>query len=1267
MARASYLQSSFLGGEWSPFMQGRMERQDYRTAMNRALNLIVLEEGSAPRRSGTRFVGPTRRSAPAKLKAFHFDTSSPYVMEFTAGHLRFYFKNSLVLADEGHAVGGVVPGSPAAATTITANDFALGDEVLFYQPDGMANIGIAPLLNRTFYLAGAPADVNHFTFVDTVDLVDLTETVSLAGIGLRVAKVLDYATVYTADQLAAIRTVQDSENVLVLHHDVKPYKVTSVDAVAPSPTATFSYGPAVFTDGPYADPFKDGSTVTPSGLSGSITLTASIGSGDQTPAFTGFATTDVGRMIRLFSEPLDWGSGTSYAAGATVRFNGAYWAALKANSGKQPDLDVTNWSIDTSAAVWTWGRITGYTSPTIVTVAIEPLVIGEDNVASGPLLYTHAIQTWRMGLYSTTSGYPSCGCYHEGRLWLAGAVKNRFDAGVSNQTFNFAPTGRDGTVADQNGISYVFNSKDIQNILWMEPDDQGILAGTKGGEWLIRASSLNDPLTPTSIQAHPTTHEGARDLAPVRTGLALCYVHKHGRKLMEYLANPQPGKFSANNLSLTAKHLSAPGIAEIAYQQELAPVIWARLDDGGLIGCSYRRDDPYGTQPVQYAAWHRHALGHGRAVESLVAGPSVDGTLDSVTIVTKDDAPHYWVEMLADLFDEDTDVTEAFFVDGGSPAVAAEISGSNIVLYGFHYLIGESLSVMIGGLDCGDFTVAAGGTLTVPLGSDAGGLLTEAYLLELTNSGSTFDGLGVTILKTPAGPRPDPTYGSIIRYQDTTGVTSQSGSLPGWDTNRFYAIQTGVDFGLYVFNLATGALLYTKTVTMMGLSFLNVSPMAMDVDEQFMYVVDDASNSGRLNKIRLSDLTVVGSFGTSSSHFGTDDTHFAHPLSMICIKAGSKNFLVSSSLLGLGIMSGNEISIIDTDTMEWTGFVTYLTEERGVVCRGPSFTIGDYGWAQAYVLGHFVTGTGGVPDPMTLYGVVATSTGGTGLYGIGGITPADVDPSWTDWDPVKGLIYDETDGNVIFAVGNLTAYRLVKVSTADASVLWAITVDAVPGGDGSLNTTRCRGGKLVYYTGVGANGKAYQIDTIAGTATTTTVISTPGGDHAYNSDTGQLVFLGSYASGGGAPTPISPTVSASGKYFTFGASGSTPAAVNYFGPLVAGFTFTTQGQIVRPVSPQETGLRSGPGLGNTRRSHMAAALMHRSQGVEWGTVFDNLRPMLFEQPSGLSYTELELWSGIFQATIEDDASYDSMVCWQITRPHPATMLAIEPFLMSEDR
>jgi hypothetical protein len=120
--------------------------------------------------------------------------------------------------------------------------------------------------------------------------------------------------------------------------------------------------------------------------------------------------------------------------------------------------------------------------------------------------------------------------------------------------------------------------------------------------------------------------------------------------------------------------------------------------------------------------------------------------------------------------------------------------------------------------------------------------------------------------------------------------------------------------------------------------------------------------------------------------------------------------------------------------------------------------------------------------------------------------------------------------------------------------------------------------------------------------------------------------------------------------------------------VVIGFCFATKGQIVRPVMPQETGSRTGPAQGETRRGHMFTALLLNTQGISFGTTFTHLQPaQLAATRNGPIYPLTSLFSGVHQDTLNDDYSFDGMLCWQIIRPYPSTIVNIGGWLHTQER
>lgn len=944
MARASYQQSSFAGGEWSQAAQGNYASPSYRTAMSTCLNGVLLDTGAWGRRPGTKLAGTTRGGAKGRLIRYGLAEAQPYNMEFTDGHLRFWDGLDLVTANDDATVVSVSAANPAVVTVSASTTWATADQGFF---DGLGTatpllqgrlFAITVLTPTTFSLADALTG----TAIDGATLGSL-----VTAPAPKFKRARDIVTPYSANTWSNLRSVQAEKVAVLLNGSVRPQLLQATDA---TPFETFALTPSFFRDGPYLDPVSGGALATPSGLTGIISLALSFNAYSAATAYTlgdyvtsvginyksladanlantpassptfwvavqagdpisssGFVTTDIGRHVRLYSEPALWDVATAYVAKNIVAYGGTYWTCLVNNTGNAPGNDLINWTLTpANAAIWSWGIITslgnaisanpagsvnigdmtgggglaaafdgttnqddthsasvvrtsvlpaysltgsayigknfGPSPQAIGSVALYPSsgsgffqahttgiggpddtrITGESvtfnlrakasapvNAADGtllgtttiaanqataitipssdttttwayvwveilvtttsigfvtctqtiyaaemqflgaagtgssavnveilgpPLLYTSAVRAWRIGAYSDTTGWPKCGTYHEGRLWLSGAIGNRFDSSMSDDPYVFSPTGPDGTVASNNGITYTFNASDVETIFWMEPDQQGIICGTQGGEWLVQASALNQPLTPTSIQAHRYTRIKCANIAPVRCEHTTVFVQANQRRLMEYFADVYSGKFAAPNLSTSAKHLAATNLLEIAYQQDLQPVIWARTGVGQLIGVSYKRDSLISKDGPTLAAWHQHTLGSARTVESVCVGPSPDGNLENLALVTSDGTTRH-VEVMADLFEE-TDTTGWHLDDGLAPSSYAILPAAGlatkVTLYGLWLLNGKTVDVMCNGLDCGQ-VVVANGQADVTFGDGVGagtggGLFTRAYV-----------------------------------------------------------------------------------------------------------------------------------------------------------------------------------------------------------------------------------------------------------------------------------------------------------------------------------------------------------------------------------------------------------------------------------------------------------------------------------------------------------------------------------------------------------
>lgn len=679
-----------------------------------------------------------------------FDLDSPIYKWDGAAFVLF---QNIATHDAQKIINFVVDGTTyVAITNLNTGTNAVSDftesTIDIYRYDGTSFVLHHSIAGLGVYGADTWEDADGqrlLAITNSYDGVSVTQDSNIYYLGVSSAvlpavtvnRIQGLATPYSEAELGGVRVVQSELTALLLQGNHIPQVLTATPAVDDDTPAAFTIAASDFLDGPYLDLEEDPATI--SALTGTIAF--------ATTALT-WTADDIGRLIRIHSEPPAWDVATAYTTGDIVKYSDAYYIALSNNTGKAPAFFVSIWSLTTFSNTggapvhrWTWGEIMSLNS----TGSVQLLIRGPD------LLYSTGITEWRKGVYSNRTGWPTCGCYHEGRFWLGGVVDNRFDASNSNDPFNFAPTEENGVVAGNNAISYTLNSKDLNPIFWMVPGLQGITLGTQGGEWLVQSGADNVALTPTNIQAHRATTYGCANIEPISTGVVNVFVQKFRRRLIEYLPDAaSAGKFFGPNLSEFAKHLTSGGVDEIAYQEELAPILWSRTGDGALAGTTYRRVSLISSDLPIFNAWHKHPLGSGRLVESLCVGSSADGLVDALSIVSNDaESGVRHVEVLSDIMSEDAPHTSAFFLDDAIVPSAAEtvtVAGlpeTFIRFYGLWPLNGKQVTVFATALDCGTYLVTDG-YVDVPYGA-AGGLFTRTRLNELTIAGTDYGELAVAV------------------------------------------------------------------------------------------------------------------------------------------------------------------------------------------------------------------------------------------------------------------------------------------------------------------------------------------------------------------------------------------------------------------------------------------------------------------------------------------------------------------------------------------
>lgn len=518
--------------------------------------------------------------------------------------------------------------------------------------------------------------------------------------------IYEIETPYAEDDLEDIRIVQSADTLYIFHPSYQPRKLIRRDHDDWELTAI------TFLDGPYQPTNTTAVSLAPSATSGSVTITATPNQKAVTGAVAG---TDGRVRLTVTGHGFDENSlvnvtgvtGTTEANGHwkaifvdanTIELAGSVFANAYVSGGKvDADVfasgDVGRLVRIQHSSTWGWARITAVTNSYTATAT------SESNFGA-----TTASKNWRLGLWSDTTGWPSCGTFHENRLTLGGPTDfpQRFDASVTGDYENFSPSKPDGTTSNDKSYGFALNSDDVQAIRWLSSDEKGLQVGTASAEWLVRPNSTTDALSSTNVNAKPSTYYGSYNTAPVRAGKSTLFVHRAQRKMRELNYVYTSDGFIAPDLTELAEHMTIGGIKQIAYQQEPFSIIWCRRQDGLLLGMTYDR-----SLESLRVGWHRHQLGGDGIVESIAVIPAPDGLRDELWMVVRrtiNGVTKRYVEYLNKFFDDEDEQADAHFVDCGfvyDGSAATTISGLNA-------LEGAEVAVLADGAVQTNKTVSAG-------------------------------------------------------------------------------------------------------------------------------------------------------------------------------------------------------------------------------------------------------------------------------------------------------------------------------------------------------------------------------------------------------------------------------------------------------------------------------------------------------------------------------------------------------------------------------
>lgn len=615
--------ANFTAGEISPKMRGRHDYEKYDNAVLTMLNCYAFPQGGTTRRPGTRFILETKDSTKtSRLVRFEFSTTQAYVLEFGNLYMRVFMDQGVVL--DGASPYELV--TPYATADISELSFAQSADQLFVFHNDYA----PRVISRTDHDAWS---ITEMAFTDGP-----WEAINTTEITLKPSQAA--ATVFTITSITNAKppvvttsaAAGFSEGDTVYIYGVigmtelngNTYKVEDIGGGGGNDFEL--YNPTEVDSGN-----TDGIGAIPSILNDSgqnFTTTVAIGdlvhnTTDDTYAHVTGVTSDT--RLALDADIMDDGEdyhihrpvdgtamGTYSAQSGFVYSYSAATPTITASAATFASTDVgrlvTIGEASGDDTVWGIAKITAFNSTTNVDVQI---LTGFNS--------TNALDTWKLGTWCATLGYPGLCTFFENRL--IGARSDTYPQSIwFSKIDNYYDFGVSDPVVDTDGLSTKLVANNVNVIKWLSVA-KVLFVGTTGGEWVLEGAA-DTGITPSSLRQKRESTYGCTDVPPMHIDDATIYVQRPGKKIREFLYSLETDSFISPDISILAEHLFKDyAISEWAFAKEPAQFVWCIRSDGVLVGITYNR-----LQKV--VAFHRH---------------TTDGTFESVCTVPGDDRDEVWL------------------------------------------------------------------------------------------------------------------------------------------------------------------------------------------------------------------------------------------------------------------------------------------------------------------------------------------------------------------------------------------------------------------------------------------------------------------------------------------------------------------------------------------------------------------------------------------------------------------------------------------------
>jgi hypothetical protein len=687
-------QLSFNGGEFTEFMDPRVDVAKYGKGCRLLENFYVLPFGAALARPGTKHGGVTKhQDRKARLQPFSFSTTTTFDIE--AGHEYFRFWKDQA------QVNAPTPAAWVTATAYEVDDYVLESSISYRcieaHTAGVFATDLAAVKWEALEIleVTSPYQEEHLYELQFEQVQDV---VYIAHASYPIKKLVRYADDDWRLESVSFEGEYDYPPLAPRNFDETKTIAIGAGYDTKGSSVTLTASVSMFTENQVGDTLmighvRDETTirhvVSATGPSSSIYVL-----GDWS-----FQTVGAGTFKVTLEESID---NATWINRRQYDINGTENNALVSGSEQTPKyfrINITNYTSTSEdgtvilevsdALVPGLVRITGYTSGTVLTAkVIEPLHSGD------------ATYRWAEQFFSARRGYARAVCISANRLCIGST-----DVWLSQpgNYENFRPRND----ADS-GFSIAIRRSGSPFVQWME-DLRGLRIGTTQAEAVIVPESTTEVLSYSNYLVRWDTNYGSKYIRAVPVNGTAFFLQPEGRTLRSQELTGIEEYYDANSLTLLADHILGDGVVQTAFQRQRYPTFHGVRSDGQLASLTYEA-----SQDVK--AWHRMVT--DGAIESISVTPRPDEE-DRVAYIVKrtiNGSTVRHVEFKASgqyRILQDENLSEMFFVDDG---IRVEGSGMTSVS-GLDHLEGATVAVLADGSAIPD-KVVSGGSIDLDYAAD---------------------------------------------------------------------------------------------------------------------------------------------------------------------------------------------------------------------------------------------------------------------------------------------------------------------------------------------------------------------------------------------------------------------------------------------------------------------------------------------------------------------------------------------------------------------